>query len=140
MKRSEQVYRWMTPLPHVVARDATMAQARSKMRKLFVRHLPVVDAGELVGLVSESDLSFVERFVDARTVPVGDVMRTDPFVTVPYAPLAEVAQSMAERRLDAAIVIDRGNVVGLFTATDALRALAERRDERERREPLAQAG
>ena len=90
--------------------------------------------------MSESDLSFVERFVDARTVPVGDVMRTDPFVTVPYAPLAEVAQSMAERRLDAAIVIDRGNVVGLFTATDALRALAERRDERERREPLAQAG
>lgn len=126
MKPDDQIYRWMTPCPQTIEREATMAEARAQMRRLGIRHLPVLDHGQLVGVVSERDLSFAERFVDARDTSVGDVMTTDPFMAVPYAPLADVAETMAQKKYGAAIVIDRGNVVGMFTATDALRAIAER--------------
>lgn len=126
MKPDDQVYRWMTPCPQTIDRDATMADARARMRLLGIRHLPVLDHGELVGVISDGDLSFAERFVDARATAVGDVMTSDPFLAVPYAPLAEVAEVMAKRKYGTAIVVDRGNVVGVFTVTDALRAIAER--------------
>jgi acetoin utilization protein AcuB len=100
------------------------------MRQLQIRHLPVMDRGQLVGLLSERDIAFAERFLEARESPVAAVMTRDPYVTVPYAPLAEVAETMARHKYGSALVIDDGNVVGVFTAVDALRALAER-------EPLA---
>ena len=136
MKPNDQVYRWMTPCPQTIARDATIAEARAGMRQLDVRHLPVVDSGGLVGIVSERDLSFAERFADPRTTAVGDVMTKDPYVTFPYTPLSDVAHAMASLKYGAAIVIDRGSVVGVFTTTDALRALAEGHN---RREPMANA-
>lgn len=126
MKPDDQVYRWMTPCPQTIEREATMAEARAQMRKLGIRHLPVLDHGQLVGVISEGDLSFAERFVDARGTAVGDVMTKEPYMAVPYAPLADVAEAMARNKYGTAIVIDRGNVVGVFTATDALRAIAER--------------
>lgn len=54
-------------------------------------------------------------------------MAKDPYFALPSTPLAEVADEMAKRRIGAAVVIDSGNVVGVFTAVDALRALAEDR-------------
>jgi acetoin utilization protein AcuB len=131
MKPSDQVYRWMTPCPQTAGRDATMAEARAEMRRYGVRHLPVVDMGELVGIVSDRDLSFAERFTDPRSTPVGDVMTKDPYVTVPYAPLVDVAHAMASDKYGAAIVVDRGSIVGVFTAMDALRAIAEGHGRRE---------
>lgn len=125
VKHDDQVYRWMTPCPRTVGRDATIARAHAEMHELGIRHLPVLDEGHLVGVLSESDLAFAERFVDAGRVLVGEIMTPDPYVVVPYAPLAEVAEVMASRRLGSAIVVDKGNVIGVFTTTDALRALAE---------------
>jgi acetoin utilization protein AcuB len=136
MKPDDQVYRWMTPCPRTIERDAMMSEARAEMRRLNVRHLPVVDGGELVGIVSERDLSFAERFVDARDTAVGDVMTTEPYLAVPYAPLADVAFEMAKQKYGAAIIVDAGNVVGVFTAIDALRAIAEGHG---RREPVVHA-
>jgi CBS domain-containing protein len=57
MRPDDQVYRWMTPCPQTIARSATMASARALMRKYDIRHLPVLDSGEIVGIVSERDLS-----------------------------------------------------------------------------------
>lgn len=130
VKPHDQVYRWMTPSPQTVERDATVAEARALMRRFDIRHLPVLDAGSLVGIVSERDLSFAERFVDPRKVTVGEVMTPDPYVVVPYEPLEDVAGEMAKHKFGAAIVVDKGSVVGVFTAIDGLRALAENRGYR----------
>jgi CBS domain-containing protein len=130
MKPDDQVYRWMTPCPHTVARTATMASARAVMRTYDIRHLPVLDEGALVGIVSERDLSFAERFVDPNAMTVGDVMTPDPYVVVPFEPLANVAEEMARHKYGAAIVVGKGSVIGVFSAIDALRALAEDRGYR----------
>jgi acetoin utilization protein AcuB len=116
----------MTPCPQTIHADATLFDAFVMMRRQGIRHLPVMDRGQLVGLLSERDIAFAERFLEARESPVAAVMTRDPYVTVPYAPLAEVAETMSRHKYGSAIVIDNRNVVGVFTAVDALRALAER--------------
>ena len=47
----------MTRNPHHVAPSTTVEEAMSLMRKNAFRHLPVVDQGRLVGLISIRDLN-----------------------------------------------------------------------------------
>jgi acetoin utilization protein AcuB len=116
----------MTVSPVVIGSDRTLADAHRIMRARGIRHLPVVDAGALVGLVSQRDLYLAEtlRSVDPATDTVREAMSADPYAVSPGAALEEVATIMAERKLGSAIVVDRGSVIGLFTTVDALRALA----------------
>ena len=116
----------MTVSPVVIGSDCTLADAHRLMRERGIRHLPVVDDGRLVGLVSQRDLYLAEtlRGVDPATDTVREAMSGEPYAVPPGAPLEEVAATMAERRLGSALVVDRGSVIGLFTTVDALRALA----------------
>jgi CBS domain-containing protein len=84
----------------------------------------------LVGLLSDRDLAVAEKLGDPFQRPVGEVMSHDPYLAVPSTPLAEVADEMSKRRFGVVIVVDSGNVVGVFTAIDALRAIGEVRGDR----------
>jgi acetoin utilization protein AcuB len=116
----------MSVSPVVIGVGDTLAAAHRVMRERGVRHLPVLDAGRLVGVVSQGDLVLAESVagVDPATDCVREAMSGDPYAVPPGAPLEEVAATMAERRLGSAIVVDRGVVIGVFTTVDALRALA----------------
>jgi acetoin utilization protein AcuB len=97
------------------------------MREHRVRHLPVLEAGKLVGLISQRDLHFIETLqdVDPNNTTVEEAMTTDVYITGPYAPLEEVAATMAENKYGSAVIVDRGKVVGIFTTVDALSALTQ---------------
>jgi acetoin utilization protein AcuB len=97
------------------------------MRKHDVRHLPVLSGGRLIGLLSLRDLHLIETLTDSLPdeVTVEEAMSPDPFSVSPDAPVDEVAQVMAQKRYGSAVVIDGNQVVGVFTAIDGLRALAE---------------
>lgn len=127
IKDGAQVYRYMTPCPQTIQRDATLAAAREAMSRYGIRHLPVLDGHDLVGILSDRELAVAEKLSDVFRVAVGEIMSVDPFVTHPSTSLAEVAAQMAQKRYGAVVVVDRSNVVGVFTAMDALRAIAEER-------------
>jgi acetoin utilization protein AcuB len=127
MKQGAQVYRYMTPCPHTLQRDATLVVAREVMRRYGIRHLPVLDGPDLVGMLTDRDLSVAERVGDPSTLKAGDIMTPEPYVAVPSTPLADVCDEMGRQKYGAAVIIDRGNVIGVFTVVDALRALAEDR-------------
>ncbi len=116
----------MSIAPVVVSSDRTLADAHRLMRERRIRHLPVVDHGRLVGIVSQRDLYLLETLkgVDPGTEIVGEAMVRDPYAVPPDAPLEEVAEAMADGKFGCAVVVDRGSVIGLFTTVDALRALA----------------
>lgn len=122
----QTVQRFMTVGPVVIGSDQTLAEAHRAMRERNIRHLPVVDSGALVGVVSQRDLYLLEtlRGVDPAAERVREAMTPDPYAVPPDAPLDEVAATMAARKYGSAVVVDRGSVIGLFTTTDALRALA----------------
>ncbi|MDC3955341.1 CBS domain-containing protein [Polyangium jinanense] len=120
----------MTRSPHAIGFDQTLVQAHKLMREHHIRHLPVLRGGKLVGMLSERDLAFVEalRDVDPQKLRVEEAMTPLPFTVAPDAPLAGVAREMAEHRYGAAVVMREGHVMGVFTTTDALRALADALD------------
>ncbi len=119
--------RYMTPRPWSIARTATMADAHRLMREHAIRHLPVVDGERVVGLVSMRDLHLLETLpgVVPEEVAVEDAMSTDLFVASEDDDLADIAERMAEARLGSAVVVGNAGLVGIFTAVDGLRALAD---------------
>jgi len=116
---------YMTGSPITVGPRVTMAEARQLMRDHGVRHLPVMQAGLLSGIVSARDLALVESLpdVDPKNVAVEEAMSEDVYAIALDTPLRIVTAEMAERKLGSAVVVQDGKVVGVFTVTDACRAL-----------------
>jgi acetoin utilization protein AcuB len=128
MKRVPTVADYMTPAPRSIGADQSIARARAIMREHRIRHLPVLRSGQLVGLVSDRDLAWIESMEAEKreAVLVDDAMTPFPYVVPLETPLEVVAATMAQGRFGSAIVIDRHRVVGVFTTTDAMRALADK--------------
>lgn len=125
MKQMPQVQKVMTKLPHTIGSDIPLARAEALMRNEGFRHLPVLDGGKLVGMLSDRDVSLAAS-LGSEGMKVEDVMTLDPFVVTPDAPLDNVVMEMAERKLGSAVVRqDNGQIVGIFTAVDGLRVLSE---------------
>ena len=116
----------MTPQPVTIGRHETLTTAHRLMRSHNIRHLPVLEHGDLVGIVSQRDLLFLEtiRGVDVDKDTVEDAMTTDTYAVAPDTPIATVAKQMARKRYGCAVVMERGRVAGIFTATDGLRIVA----------------
>jgi len=116
----------MTPQPLTIGRGEPLSTAREMMRTHLCRNLPVLEHGELVGVMTERDLYLLERLGGANvdSAEANDAMITDAYAVPPDAPLSEVARQMATERYGCAVVIERGRVIGIFTTTDALRVLA----------------
>jgi acetoin utilization protein AcuB len=119
------IQKYMTRTPHTIGQEQTLDVAHNVMRQHGVRHLPVLEGGKLVGLLSQRDLHLVEtlRDVDPATTTVDEAMTTDVYITGPDAGLDEVASQMAEHKYGSAVIVERGKVMGMFTTIDALNAL-----------------
>ena len=120
----------MTPDPAVVAPSDNVASALALMDSLRVRHLPVVDAGTLVGIVSDRDLlarsghGVLGGGGDGAHDAVGEVMRRDPITAAPDDPIVAAATELSVHRIGCLPVVDAGKLVGIVTETDLLRLLA----------------
>ena len=125
MIRQLTVADFMTPSVLTIGAKETLANAHRVMRDNRVRHLPVLEGGRLVGIVSQRDLYLLETIhgVDTYDTEVEDAMTADPYVVPPTTPLAEVVKQMLAHRWGSAIVSDGVRVTGVFTAVDAMRAL-----------------
>ncbi|HET6381613.1 MAG TPA: site-2 protease family protein [candidate division Zixibacteria bacterium] len=88
------------------------------------RAMPVVDRGELVGIVTISDISQVPSEARART-PVSAVMSgRDALRTVaPSASLTDVLRLLSEGDYDQLPVVQDGTLVGMLSRGDVIRQL-----------------
>jgi acetoin utilization protein AcuB len=121
------VDRFMIHDPITIERGQPISAARRLMQSHCIRHLPVLHAGKLVGLVSQRDLSNFDRILDLdqRLVPVGEAMTKPAYCVRPSTLLREVAAEMSARRYGSVVIVDEEQrVIGLLTATDGLRALS----------------
>jgi acetoin utilization protein AcuB len=115
----------MTGMPVTTGANRPISVVRELMERYKIRHLPVVELGRLVGIVSERDLDRWSALPEANpdAVPVSRVMSRQVLMVAPEEKVAEVAASMSSRKVGSAVVVRRGDIVGIFTTTDALQAL-----------------
>ena len=117
--------------------DLPVQEALELMRKEHVRRFPVVDAGgELVGIVSETDLLNASPS-DATSlnvweinylmskITVARVMSKDVITVSEDTPIEMAARLMADRKIGGLPVLRDGQVVGIITETDLFRIFTE---------------
>lgn len=117
---------YMTACPVTVQTGLRLSDALDRMYSDNIRHLPVVDdKGKLVGLLSTRDIAAVAamRALDPDRATVESAMATVPFTCADHSPLLAVVERMEAHRLGSTIVTRDEKPVGIFTTTDALRAL-----------------
>jgi acetoin utilization protein AcuB len=118
---------YMTPGPYCIAPNDALPRAQAVMREHDVRHLPVVEGSELVGILSDRDLNLVQSLAPVRPedITVEDAMTGHPYAVAPDTPLTQVARVMVKRKIGSAIVVEGRQIVGVFTVTDGMQALVE---------------
>ena len=117
--------KYMSSGPHTIGREQSLAAAKQLMHKTHVRHLPVLHGGKLVGVISERELDMIGALPGSKQLSVEDAMVPDVYTIPEDAPLHRVAAEMAQLKVGSAVVVKGDDVVGVFTAVDGLRALAD---------------
>lgn len=129
------VKNWMGRPAVTITADAACREAIDLMKARTIRHLPVVDQGRLVGIVTDRDLRHVlldpaiqdrlgqaVEILESRTVR--DVMTWAVISVGPQTGLRQAARLMYEQKIGALPVVHAGRVVGVLTERDVLRAFA----------------
>ncbi len=137
MKRLPSIKTVMTPFPYSVAADASVDEASEFMREHHIRHLPVTDDGQLVGVISDRDIKLMLgpdfAYPDSKTLKVRDAMVRDAYIVDLDSRLDIVLSHMADHHLGSVVITRKGRLAGMFTVTDACRSFAEFLREQVRR-------
>lgn len=122
------VAQYMTREPATADEGLLLVDAEERMALDNIRHLVVLDKlGHVVGVLSAGDIAVALSVVgnDRKRLRVRDAMSDNPYVCGPAVRISDVALAMESHRWGCAIVLEGDEVVGIFTTTDALRALRE---------------
>ena len=126
----------MTPHPVTLDITNTVQDAADMMFAVDVRHIPVVEQGTFVGLISDRDLrSYMlprpervlraEEARDRMAVSVSAVIPSDAITVLPDTPVAELLDMLLEEKIGAVPVLapDTGELIGMVSYIDVLRAV-----------------
>ena len=125
----------MTRQLHTVNVDMKMVDVRHKMAKWHVRHVPVLQKGKLVGIISLTDIqrmSFSNTYGDdemsiddtiSDMFTAGMVMHEHPETVDMAASIREAAVKLSQREFHAFPVMDGDKLAGIITTTDLLKYL-----------------
>src|SRR5882762_10320892 len=119
VKRSES---GMIVDPVTIWQDRPVREALAVMQRYHISGVPVVDEdGHLVGIITNRDLRFEERF----DLPVSEVMTKQPLVTVSVGTtLDQAKQVLQKHRIEKLLVIDEDkHLKGLITVKDIQKAI-----------------
>jgi len=110
----------MTAFPYFIEVNAGLHAATKMMERHGIRHLPVKDGDELIGVVSDRD---VKRAKDERHV--GDIVVRETYIVDLNERLDSVLLHLAKRHIGCALIVKEGRLAGIFTTTDACRVFGE---------------
>ena len=133
---------WMTGKVVTLSPEASVAEALILCRKRRIRHIPILERGHLVGIVTDRDLRDAspvlgdpERASALQELRVGDVMTRSVITADPEESIENAAQEMYELKIQSLPVVTEGPVVdeglavaekellGIVTSSDVMRAL-----------------
>lgn len=113
----------------------SLSDVDSLMARKSIRHIPVTDAGKLVGIISKTDinrLSFSGLFTDDSDEEISvfdlfsieEVMRHNPRTVKQEEPIAQAIQILVNEEFHALPVVNSSNdLCGIITTTDLLKLM-----------------
>ena len=106
----------------VISADHRMPaeEALEFCRSKHVRHLPLLDGDDLVGIVSDRDLRLSVGRGQLEGTPVGELGRDELVTIEPDAKLSSAAELLVRHHIGALPVVERSRLVGLVTSSDVL--------------------
>jgi acetoin utilization protein AcuB len=116
---------------------SSLLDAASIMHEKNIRHLPIVEHNEIVGILSERDLrGFLEEIYEStqetsdglrrKNIPIREVMQNKPLAVDPSADIGEVIDLMIDKKVGAVVVADElGQLRGIISYEDILKLARE---------------
>jgi len=128
--RDIPISRIMTPDPATVTPQSTAAEARRLLDSNVIHHLPVIEGGPLVGIVSSSDLLKLYLLDDHLALysraTVDQIMETNVVVLQEDATLRDAAEKLSMGHFHSLpVVTRRRSLVGIITTSDLIGALLD---------------
>jgi len=119
----------MTPSPKTIPIDARLSEAKTLMASLGVHHLPVMANGAVESIITDRDIQRytlpAHKFAPEEDLLVSDLASTRAFIADSQDSLEKVLRRMITQETAAVVVLDQGDLAGIFTETDACRVLAD---------------
>ena len=129
----------MTKTPQVIESDRSVGAVLSLFREYGISHVPVMDKGKLVGIISIMDV--IERVFQPRqrqrhgdivgekvpmlSIPSKGIM-SHPVITVqPDSSLKDAEKKMHDHNLSCLVVLSKGRLVGIVTKLDFLEPISQ---------------
>jgi Predicted transcriptional regulator, contains C-terminal CBS domains len=119
-----KVKSWMVTEVITASPEDTVEEAIQLMRRFSIRHIPIIENGKLVGLVTESNLrAYLSS--EKLQLPLKEVMILNPITVDPETSIDEAARIIYKYKIGGLPVITEGKLVGIITITDILEAFIE---------------
>ena len=126
----------MAQNPLTLDRNETLDLAESIMNLGRIRHMPVVDDGRVIGILSQRDLfrsalftalGFGRKTTTAliKTIKIKEVMTEDVITIAPETTIKGAARIMIDKKIGCLPVVENEKLIGLLTETDILRYVVE---------------
>jgi CBS domain-containing protein len=108
-----------------IAPNATVFEAIQLMADKNVGALPVVEKGELVGIISERDYTrkVILKGKSSKDTPVRDIMTQEPVTAHPTDSVSECMQVMTDKRVRHLPVMEGAKMVGVISIGDLVRRI-----------------
>jgi CBS domain-containing protein len=110
----------MTPFPHFVRPEDSIASIHELMERFDIHHIPLQRGTALVGVISETELA-----KQGKARRAADLDLPPPYIVGIGARLSDVVREMSERHLGSVLVVRHEKLAGILSVTDACRLLAE---------------
>ena len=135
------VHRWMSKEVQTVRAEQPLVDAFELMRVHRIRHVPVIEGADLVGIVSDRD---VRHALPMRTngdheavlygnalmhTKVAEVMSRHPVVVESDTTIREAAEICCREKISALPVVDDGELVGIVSSEDLLWAFVDNTED-----------
>ena len=137
MKKRASVKDIMTKnLVRISLHDGTIQQAKDIMEENEIRHLPVTNGNDLVGIISLTDIkriSFGANYGQEETVDraifdslkLNQVMAQEPVTISTDTTIKEAAEILSSNEFHALPVVEDSKLEGIVTTTDLIKYLID---------------
>ncbi len=114
----------MTKNPITVESSSTLCDTYSLMQEKGIRHIPVLEKGKLVGIITDRDLRLATSRLAERPFNPDDrvekVMSKPVQIINPSDPVEQAIRIMRELKIGCLPVVEKGEVVGIITVSDIM--------------------